>query len=92
MTVFMNSQLFLPIVNRLNGTQNRDLFEQMTLNQSGYQLLPIGIKNLNKPITEDNLIIDFEYAIHMKHVTFKKGIESNDQVYKTVLSTPESLR
>lgn len=73
-----------------NGSTNRDLFKQLTSGGAGYLLMPIGIKDKNKPIEESNLIIDFDYAIRMKNVTFKTGIEIDDNdICKVVLNKSE---
>lgn len=77
-------------MDELNGSENRELFKQLTSNGSGYLLMPIGIKDKNKKLEESNLIIDFDYAIQMKNVTFKTGlkIEDND-LCKVVLKKAE---
>lgn len=73
----------------LNGSQNRDIFKKMIENGSPYFLMPIGIKNIKKPMTEDNLIIDFNYAIKMKKVYFTAGKDVTDQdIYNIVLKKP----
>ncbi|WP_145078405.1 hypothetical protein [Sedimentibacter saalensis] len=78
-------------MDEMNGSYNRDMFKSLTVNKTGYYLMPIGIKNENKPIKEENLIIDFSYAIKMKNVTFKNGdqIKGND-FCKIVLRNPEN--
>jgi len=91
-------ELFLASVSRyqwmdeLNGSKNRDLFQHLTGGGSGYFLMPIGIKDKTNPIEESNLIIDFNYAIRMKNVQFKTGldIEDND-LCKVVLNKAEEL-
>lgn len=79
-------------MDELNGSKNRELFHRLTSDESGYFLMPIGIKDKTKPIEENNLIIDFDYAIQMKKVTFKTGlnIEDND-LCKVVLNKAEEL-
>ena len=48
------------------------------------------IKDAKKPIEESNLIIDFNYAIRMKKVTFKTGLEVEDNdLCKVVLQKAE---
>lgn len=46
-------------MDELKGSTNRDIFRKLTENHKPYLLMPIGIKEENKPITEENLIIDF---------------------------------
>ena len=54
--------------------------------------MPIGIRNPKKPIIEENLIIDFEYAIEMNEVTFTPGTAiKEDNMCKAVLNKPERV-
>lgn len=77
-------------MDELNGSANRDMFKRFTDSGLPYLLMPIGIKNLSKNITEDNLIIDFDYAIKMDNVTFYKGTEIDDNnMCKAVLNKAE---
>lgn len=79
-------------MDELNGSQNRDLFQHLTSDGSGYLLMPIGIKNVHKPLEESNLIIDFDYAIRMSKVTFKTGRQiGDDDLCKVVLKKAEEL-
>lgn len=91
-------ELFLTSISRyqwmdeLNGSQNRDLFKHYVENGSEYLLMPIGIKDQTKPIEEENLIIDFDYAIKMKRAIFKLGIDiKEDDMCKVVLSEAEVI-
>ncbi len=67
-------------MDELNGSANRDMFKKLTDNSKTFMLMPIGIRKANKPIVEENLIIDFDYAVTMNKVSFVKGtdIEDND--------------
>lgn len=79
-------------MDEINGSKNRDLFQHLTSDESGYLLMPIGIKNANNPLAEDNLIIDFNYAIQMKSVTFKTGVQiGDDDPCKVVLKKAEEF-
>lgn len=79
-------------MDEVHGSKNRRLFQQITSSGSGYSLLPIGIKDKSKPIEENNLIIDFNYEIKMKNVTFKTGIEIDDNdICKAVLNKAKAL-
>lgn len=79
-------------MNELNGSKNRDLFQHLTRKGAGYLLMPIGIKDTKKPIEESNLLIDFNYAIRMKNVTFKTGLEVEDNdLCRVVLNRAEKL-
>lgn len=72
-------------MDELNGSKHRKLFQD--LSSDGYLVMPIGVKDKNKPIEESNLIIDFDYAIRMKKVTFKTGLEIEDNdLCKAVLN------
>lgn len=89
-------EIFLASVSRyqwmdeVNGSKNRDVFQRLVRDGSGYFLMPIGIKDKTKPIVESNLIIDFNYAIRMKNVTFKTGLEvEDDDLCKVVLDKAE---
>lgn len=91
-------ELFVASVSRyqwmdeLNGSKNREFFQQLTSNGSGYLLMPIGIKDKKKPLEENNLIIDFSYAIQMSNVTFKTGLEIDENdLCKVVLSKAEEI-
>ena len=79
-------------MDEINGSANRDMFKKITDNDIPYLLMPIGIKNKNKPIVEENLIIDFEYSIKMNKVSFYKGTEvKDDNMCKAVLQKAENL-
>lgn len=79
-------------MDELNGSANRDMFKKLTDNGKTFLLMPIGIKNPNKPIVEENLIIDFNYAVTMNKVSFLKGtdIDENDMC-KAVLQKAKAL-
>lgn len=77
-------------MDEINGSKNRDLFQRLTSDESGYFLMPIGIKDINRPIEQSNLIIDFSYAIQMKRVSFKTGLQvGKDDLCKVVLNKAE---
>jgi hypothetical protein len=76
-------------MDELNGSKNREFFKQLTENGAGYIMMPIGIKDQNKPIEINNLIIDFSYSIKMKNAGFKSGIDvRDDDNCKVVLQKP----
>ena len=73
-------------MDELNGSNNRDMFKSITDNKVPYFLMPIGIKNKNKPIAQENLIINFEYAVRMDNISFFKGVEiKGNNICKVVL-------
>lgn len=75
-----------------NGSSNRDLFRKLTTGEMPYFIMPVGIIDKQKGITGDNLIIDFEYAVEMKNVTFYKGTEiKDDNMCKAVLNRAVGL-
>lgn len=91
-------EIFLASISRyqwmdeLNGSQNRDLFKRYVESGSEYLLMPIGIIDQAKPIEEENLIIDFDYAIKLKNAIFKRGIDiKEDDMCKVVLSKAKEL-
>jgi len=72
-----------------NGSKNRLLFEEQTKSGTGYYLMPVGIKDTSKPVNEKNLIVDFELAVYMKKVSFKRGLNiMDDDPCKVVLRAP----
>ncbi|MGB4659999.1 MAG: SEFIR domain-containing protein [Mobilitalea sp.] len=74
-------------MNESADSKNRKQFQDITANKSGYFLMPIGIKDKEKAIEENNLIIDFKYAIKMRNITFKTGLEIEDNdLCKAVLN------
>jgi hypothetical protein len=56
------------------GSQNRERFKELVEKGTGFLMIPVGIKDLKKPIDESNLIVDFEQAVKMKNVFFKTGL------------------
>lgn len=79
-------------MDEINGSRNRDMFKTLIDNGATYLLLPIGIHDLNKTITEENLIIDFDYAIEMENVTFSAGVDVKDNdICKVVLNKAEEI-
>lgn len=79
-------------MDELNGSRNRDSFQHLTSDGSGYLMMPIGIKDEKKSIEESNLIIDFDYAVKMKNVEFKKAVEIEDNdICKSVLNKAQEL-
>lgn len=79
-------------MDELSGSANRDMFKKLTDNSKKFMLMPIGIRNPNKPIVEDNLIINFNYAVTMNKISFIKGtdIEEND-MRKAVLQKAKAF-
>lgn len=91
-------EMFLASITRyqwmdeVHGTANRDMFKKLIDQGVPYLLMPIGIRNPKKPIIEENLIIDFEYAIEMNEVTFTPGTAiKEDNMCKAVLNKPERV-
>lgn len=79
-------------MDEVNGTTNRDSFKKKTDQGAPYFLMPIGVRNAKMPITEENLIIDFEFAIKMKKVAFTAGTAiKEDDVCMAVLHKPEAI-
>jgi len=89
-------ELFLAALSRYqwmdenNGSKNRDVFKNYLDKGSEYLLMPIGIRDESKLINEENLIIDFDYAIRMKSATFQTGVDIKDDDFcKAVLKKAE---
>jgi len=77
-------------MDEINGSKNRLLFEKMIDKGMPFFLLPIGINDITKPLDEKNLIIDFEYAVEMNNISFKKGVDiKSDDLCKVVLQKAE---
>lgn len=66
-------------MDEISGSKNRDFFQQLTNKGTGFFLMPVGIKDLKKPIEESNLIIDMNQAVKMRNVSFKTGVSIQDQ-------------
>jgi hypothetical protein len=91
-------ELMLAMISRyqwmdeVNGSKNRDLFKSLTDKGSEYFLMPIGMKNNDRPIEESNLIIEMEREIKMKSVSFKTGTSiQEDDICKAVLNEAEKV-
>lgn len=90
----MSAVLLTAVVDPLdvNGTANRDMFKHLTDQGAPYFLMPIGVRNPRKPIVEENLIVDFEYAIEIKAVAFTEGTAvKEDNMCVAVLKKPEGI-
>lgn len=80
-----SKELLLATVSRyqwmdeINGSKNRDTFQQLTNKGKGFFLMPVGIKDSKKPIEESNLIIDIKQAVKMRDVSFRTGLSIQDQ-------------
>lgn len=76
-----------------NGSQNRDLFQTMVNVGTGYSLIPVGIRDEDKPLVISNLVFGYDLAVPMKNCAFKIGreLEEND-VCRAVLQKPENSK
>ncbi|MBD8998785.1 MAG: TIR domain-containing protein [Lactobacillus ruminis] len=70
-------------------SNNRKSFKQIIENGSDYEIMPIGIKDRLKPITQENLIIDSRMTIKMKSVYFTSAMDLNEKdICGCVLNKP----
>lgn len=75
-----------------NGSHKRDYFKQSYNSHKSFSLIPVTLKNHNMPITEQNLIMGFEYEIKMHNIKFIRGTDiKNDDIYKVVLNAPSEI-
>lgn len=79
-------------VDEQNGTDFRDAFVDIVSKIHDYRVVPAALKDANKPLTNDNVILGFEYAIKLRNFTAKIGktLDKND-VVSSVLKEPVKL-
>lgn len=76
----------------MDDSNNRKIFKQIIENGSDYEIMPIGIKDRLKPITQENLIIDSRMTIKMKSVYFTSAMDLNEKdICGCVLNKPTSF-
>ncbi len=76
----------------MDDSNNRKIFKQIVENGSDYEIMPIGIKDRSKPITQENLIIDSRMTIKMKSVYFTSAMDLNEKdICGCVLNKPTSF-
>lgn len=74
-------------MDELNGSKNREFFKQLYSKFKSFSLIPVTLKDKNKPVAEENLIFGFEYEITMSNIHFVKGTDvKDDDIYKIVLN------
>lgn len=88
-------EMILATFNRyqwMADSNNRKIFKQIIENGSDYEIMPIGIKDMLKPITQENLIIDSKMTIKMKNVYFTSAMDLNEKdICWCVLKEPISF-
>lgn len=62
-------------VDEMNGSIFREGFLRQAKKFHQYTLIPIGMKDENRGFSQDNLIIEHAYCLHMKNVDCKRGID-----------------
>ena len=73
-------------MDEVNGSQNREFFKEITNKGNSFFIIPVGLKDNKKPVSENNIVFDLKDAVRMKRVSFKEGISlSDDDVCKVVL-------
>lgn len=76
-------------MDEINGSRNRELFKQMIKTYGEYKIMPVARKDRMKNITEENLIINFDYGVNLHNIKFVKGIEvKENDIFKDVLQKP----
>lgn len=79
-------------MDEVNGSKNRELFKQLIKTYGEFKIMPVSRKDRMKNVTEDNLIIDFSYAVNLHNIKFVKGVDVKEEdIYKVVLQKPENL-
>lgn len=68
-------------VDEMNGNTKRELFFKRVKECGGFSIVPLGVVDESKGVTEENLVIGTECSVDLKEVTFKRGIDlsENDQ-------------
>ena len=76
-------------VDEVNGTWNRKTFFKQLKQFNQYTLIPVGLRDENKGIQPDNIIVGQDHGIILHSAFCKRGIDvnENDQC-KAVLSKP----
>lgn len=78
-------------VDEQNGSKYREMFTAMAKGLGKYDLMPIGIKDSFKPLSQDNLIIGDEHFIELSKFTVETGIEvdkDRNNMHRSVLKPP----
>lgn len=85
-------EMLLTTVSRcqwMNESENRTIFKQLIERGCDFEIMPVGIKNINKPISQDNLIMENELSIKMKNVCFTSAMDlKENDLCGGVLKTP----
>lgn len=90
--IFLTSISRYQWMDELKGSTYRDMFKEITDSSKLYLLMPIGVKNINKPIVEENLIINFDYSVKLSDVSFVNGIDVDENdMRKVVLNKAKTL-
>jgi len=78
-------------MDEINGTKNRDFFKQLAKSYGEFMIMPVARKDRKKNISEDNLLIDFSYAVCSHKIKFVRGIDVKEEDnYKVVLEKPSN--
>ena len=83
-------------VDELNGSTYREVFRKLVETKSEYRIIPVGMKDIRKGATQDNLILGDEYSITLHRVRFINGIDIDENdpckvVLKPSMSIDEGL-
>ena len=88
-----HDEMFLTFISRyiwvdeLNGSWNRDTFFNQLKQFSQFMLIPVGLKDENKGVQPDNIIVGQDHGIILHSAYCKRGIDINDNDQcKAVLS------
>lgn len=78
-------------VDEVNGSWNRETFFKQLQKYREYSLIPAGLKDEIKGVSQDNIILGYEHGLTLRKAYSKRGIDikDNDQ-RKAVLSKPIS--
>lgn len=73
----------------MDESKNRNFFKQLVKSGCGYEIMPVGIKNKSKPISQENLILDDKLTIKMKEVCFTPAMSlTENDICACVLNNP----
>ena len=74
-------------VDEMSGRWNREMFFEQIKHVAKFTIIPIGMKDNNKGISNENLLFGYEYGLELSNAYSKRGIDiKEDDQCKIVLS------
>lgn len=79
-------------VDEMDGLWNREVFFEQIKHVATFTIIPIGLKDNNKGITKENLLLGYEYGLELNNAYSKRGVDvGEDDHCKVVLSKPMDI-